>query len=860
MLKIVDNSSFDWGDEPLGSIIKVSSEGLVGADRQEFVKRASGSLLDTVDSIKVNPGEELVHLIALGTTEDYGPNRNGDGFKKKACEDYHHYFVKDAKVYRNHKNTDPENSYGVVKASAFNEDMSRVELIVALNRTKEAAKRNKGHVADKELDKLESDKPLACSMACVRDPKYPILTRDRGYVAIEDITTDDYVWTKDSGWKRVTQINRRKYTGDTYKIHFAGLPFPLEITADHLLAAKIAPKNLKSRLRPDYIFKSAPIDWVRADELVVKDYIACKPITYSNCSEHFDSEEIGVLLGYYLAEGNTCYSHGKPSGAVEFTCNINDELPVLLPKMMAIAFPSLKVSTHPHSGSKLAMGVHVHNKEFAELFDKYIGHGVKNKRIPPEMFNSPENVKLAFLAAWMDGDGFCDAKGGHWSMCNPNLALQGRDLLLSMGIRASIYKIDHASCPTSGMPNSGDEYTLNISRSYLNRLSKYSRKAREFRFEEQAPPKFGASMRDCGNGLYAYRIKKIEKDHIVDTVVYNFEVEDDPSYSAAGLVSHNCRVPFDVCSYCGNKASTREEYCEDVKDGGHCKAGGLKENLGKIVKVGGELHHLHADNTKPYFFDISHVFVPADRIAYASGFCKKASADTTMGGAELAELYGMSMPEKKAGYDYQQENANTKLLRVLFDAVTDFHDNKAWVKVATYLPVIDVKPLTNPETVWQYKQGAITKGLNDAHICLTPTQFVQLEYGLPVKEASVIGEVIGPLSNERFKELLVSDSVYNPYMPAKYAAPRIQDWCYHQKCARWNGNQSFIKQAACNSIATLPPVTMSRETIYSFDSDTTVKNISHDYALYKVAFLSSIPEGQQKQVADMLVGRDYISY
>ena len=231
-----------------------------------------------------------------------------------------------------------------------------------------------------------------------------------------------------------------------------------------------------------------------------------------------------------------------------------------------------------------------------------------------------------------------------------------------------------------------------------------------------------------------------------------------------------------------------------------------------------------------------------------------------MGGAELAELYGLSMPEKRASYETPEERDNNRLLRIFFDAVTDFHDNKAWVKVATYLPVIDVKPLTNPETVWQYKQGAVTKGLNDAHICLTPTQFVQLEYGLPVKEAAAIGELIGPLSNERFKELLVSESVYNPYMPAKYAAPKIQDWCYQQKCARWNGNQSFIKQAACNSIATLPPMTLSRETVYSFNSNETVKNISSDYALYKVAFLSSIPESQQKQVADMLVGRDYISY
>ena len=484
MLKIVDNNSFDWGDEPLGSIIKVSSSGLVGSDRKDFLKVASANLLDSVDSIKVKPGEELVHIIALGTTEEYGPNRNGDGFKKKACKDYHHYFVKDAHVYRNHKNTDPKKSYGVVKASAFNDEMNRVELIVALNGTEKAAKANDGLVADKEMDKLNSDKAMAVSMAC--------------------------------------------------------------------------------------------------------------------------------------------------------------------------------------------------------------------------------------------------------------------------------------------------------------------------------------------------------------------------------------RVPFDVCSYCGNKAHTRDEYCTDEEKGGHCKAGGLKHNLGKLVKVAGELHHLHADNTKPFFFDISHVFVPADRIAYASGFCKKASTEL-IGGAELAELYGLSLPEKIASV-YTSQPDTTNLIRTFFDAVNDFHYQKGWQKVATFLPVIDTYPLRSPEAMWQYKQGAVTKGLNEANICLTPTQFIQLEYGLPLEKAATIGEVIGPLSNERFRELLVADSVYNPYMPAKYATEKIKDWCYGQKCARWTGTQNFIKQAAHNSITPLPPQTIPREMIYSLDDDETVKEISNNFALYKVAFLSSIPENQQQRVAGLLVGRDYLSY
>lgn len=78
-------------------------------------------------------------------------------------------------------------------------------------------------------------------------------------------------------------------------------------------------------------------------------------------------------------------------------------------------------------------------------------------------------------------------------------------------------------------------------------------------------------------------------------------------------VSMACRVPYDVCSFCQNRARTREEYCKEAS----CAAGGCDQNLTRLVKMGGDFHHLHVDNPHPTFFDISNVWRPADRIAYA---------------------------------------------------------------------------------------------------------------------------------------------------------------------------------------------------------------------------------------------------
>lgn len=90
-------------------------------------------------------------------------------------------------------------------------------------------------------------------------------------------------------------------------------------------------------------------------------------------------------------------------------------------------------------------------------------------------------------------------------------------------------------------------------------------------------------------------------------------------------VSMACRVPYDVCSGCGNMARTREEYCKEAS----CKFGGCLNNLTKLVKMAGDAHILHVENPNPIFFDISNVFRPADRIAYAgkADYLTKAASD-----------------------------------------------------------------------------------------------------------------------------------------------------------------------------------------------------------------------------------------
>lgn len=167
MEKVIEVGSWDGPgmDHPV-NMIKISNQGLIGNDRADFLKIASHVFADMIDNVKVAADEIPIHINAIGATEGYGMNRNGDAFKEAYCKATHDRFVKDARYYRNHKNKDPQQSYGHVKLSAYNNPMRRIELMVFGNTTKSAAERNGGlQMKQASVDKLNNGELIPWSMA-----------------------------------------------------------------------------------------------------------------------------------------------------------------------------------------------------------------------------------------------------------------------------------------------------------------------------------------------------------------------------------------------------------------------------------------------------------------------------------------------------------------------------------------------------------------------------------------------------------------------------------------------------------------------------------------------------------------------
>jgi len=115
-------------------------------------------------------------------------------------------------------------------------------------------------------------------------------------------------------------------------------------------------------------------------------------------------------------------------------------------------------------------------------------------------------------------------------------------------------------------------------------------------------------------------------------------------------LSMGCRVPADFCSICGNRARTRAEYCDH-----------LKNHAGEIMPDGTKIC---AINREPTFFDISKVKIPADRTAGLIAIIK---------GAEKVASKSVPNLQNKSGTDSMQKSAEevTASIDKTIDATVD---------------------------------------------------------------------------------------------------------------------------------------------------------------------------------------------
>lgn len=127
-------------------------------ETERGVKSAASDLIpkDILEQFRPDKDHFLIHCVAMGDTETYGPNKNADGWPKEALARRHHTFVSNGHFFREHRNRDPKQKIGDIKYAAYDpKGMRRVELLMWGNKEKAA----------KEYAKAREGKELSFSMS-----------------------------------------------------------------------------------------------------------------------------------------------------------------------------------------------------------------------------------------------------------------------------------------------------------------------------------------------------------------------------------------------------------------------------------------------------------------------------------------------------------------------------------------------------------------------------------------------------------------------------------------------------------------------------------------------------------------------
>ena len=185
--------------------------------------------------------------------------------------------------------------------------------------------------------------------------------------------------------------------------------------------------------------------------------------------------------------------------------------------------------------------------------------------------------------------------------------------------KAAGLKIPH---PKPGTPD-----IVKLAEGLVKYHSTFMKNAHVFKHHKNTDPKY--SIGDLASELYNPEMHRGEL--IIKVANDHPDWEDDLEGLAKGKeipFSMSCKIAKDLCGYCGNRARSRMEYCDH-----------LRNHMGEITKEG---HQMLAWNDDPFFFDISKVIKNADRIALS--LRKVAETMWSKGGAALAEEEGLTFP------------------------------------------------------------------------------------------------------------------------------------------------------------------------------------------------------------------------
>lgn len=230
-------------------------------------------------------------------------------------------------------------------------------------------------------------------------------------------------------------------------------------------------------------------------------------------------EEWGRFLGLYVAEGNV------NGNTVRLTFHVDERELVNFVREFGerCGITSSLVTYEDRQGITVLLS----STALASFLTKEVGTGSQAKKIPSFMFCVSQDVRDSFLRGYLEGDGCLKSTTARFSTVSRDLFTGLRVLFGSNGIYIAEVQEDRSSHGWS-----------TIYQGSLSGLG-YLEFARRVGLPVSVPSREYRSY-IVGDDYFYICVSSVKSYEVVDTPVYNMEVEEDHSYIANGFISHNC--------------------------------------------------------------------------------------------------------------------------------------------------------------------------------------------------------------------------------------------------------------------------------------------------------------------------------
>ena len=395
-----------------------------------------------------------------------------------------------------------------------------------------------------ELDLLDGSPPC--------HPEGTLIFTKRGYVEIQNIVEGDYVLTHKNRWRKVTGTTKRKYKGPMLKLITMNAE-PVHCTPSHPFYVLENKKKLWKEavtLTTDSYIK-VPRDsqgtamlpmYSGVDIGVGYNRITCeftRTVNVNTISNFFENEDFWWIVGRFLGDGwvserrkmSAKHAERRPSGlsckGVTICCNKNNNERYDITTVLDRLGWKYKVKnrrTVARIGLK-GIGAYGSRAELVDFF-KQFGRECHGKRLPQFVYDMPHHLKKALVIGYVSAD--------------------GRERISKYGSKSFGY------CSVSRELLYGITRLVNDSYDICTNRIK-SRAPGVWNIEGRS----GVTMRSYGtgfmydaigspichtkdrNGDLWVRLRKAES-YDFEGYVYNMHVEEDESFTANNLASHNC--------------------------------------------------------------------------------------------------------------------------------------------------------------------------------------------------------------------------------------------------------------------------------------------------------------------------------